>query len=905
MNRTLFLIDSSALVYRSFYAFVRNPLINSKGQDTSTVYGYGAQVLRVIQDEQPAYFAIVKDLKAPTFRHKLYKEYKANRKPMPEELVQQLPVVDEFIKATGLPVLSLEGYEADDIMATLALQAEHAGLQVNIVTKDKDMMQIVNENIRLFEPGKRNQPAVVTDALGVEAKFGVPPEKITDLLSLMGDAADNIPGVTKVGVKTAAELLNKYDTLENIYEHVDEITKKALKKNLVNDKEKAFFSKKLVSLECAVPLEANLEDLKLESLNISGVTEFLKEWELFSLLEYVKEKPVETVAQTKNFENDMCHYRVPASDADKNELASELSRAPVIALDTETSGLDKFSADLVGVCISTAPRSGWYLPVGHDEGPNMSLEDVKKIMEPVLAAEKSFVFHNAKFDQAILERYGLCPSLSKSRFIDTMVAAYLLNPGARGLSLDALALEHGNYEMVSITSLIGPKGKSQKTFNQVPVSEASTYSAEDADITFRLWMIFEKMLKDRGLLGLFFEMEMPLVSILHKMEKGGIKVDEGELAALSSVVTEELEVLQATIFGLADEEFNVDSTQQLSKILFEKLGLPAKKKTKTGFSTDTSVLQKLKGKHEIIDYLISYRELAKLKNTYIDVLPALAHPRTGRVHTSYSQTVTATGRLSSNSPNLQNIPIRTDHGKKIRACFIARSSDYVLLAADYSQVELRILAHLSGDPALCEAFSKAMDIHTRTASALFDTKEEDVTSDMRRSAKVVNFGVIYGMGARRLAGELKITQKQASEFIENYFARYTKVKDFMRGTIDKARQAGYVETITGRRRYLPELSSSNRMVKENAERMAANTPIQGSAADLIKKAMIDVARQLYASGLDCEMLLQVHDELVFEVAKSSLDRARILICNTMEKAMDFSVPLVVDAGHGRTWLEAH
>ncbi|MFC1584809.1 DNA polymerase I [Fibrobacterota bacterium] len=903
--KSLFLIDSSALAYRSYYAFIKNPLINSQGRQTSVIYGFASQILRLIQEEHPSHLAIVRDLKKPTFRHKLFDQYKANRKPMPDEMKEQLPCIEEFIEATGIAELSREGFEADDILGTLAQTAEKAGLKVYLVTRDKDLMQVVTDSICLYEPGARDQPATCRGPKEVESKFGVGPEKMVDLLSLVGDSSDNVPGVRKVGPKTAADLLQTYGSLENIYEHVDLISRKALRENLKKDRDQAFLSRQLIQLDCKVGLEKTIDDLIYRPIDREKTSAFLKKWELTSLLTYLPEKSA-AKPEAPAVQDRKSDYRLLEAGPSTDDFISELQKAPVLAMDTETTGLDKLTADLVGICVSSSAGTGWYAPVGHHQGTNISLSEMKRIFKSIFShSGKKLIFHNAKFDQALLERNGLMPDVPPHHAADTMIAAHLLNPGARGLSLDALALKHFGHRMISIESLIGKKGKDQKSFAEVPVAQAITYGAEDADITLRLWNALEPELKKRGQLELFTDLEMRLLPVLHKMELKGVSLNADSLERLSQSMAGEIRDLEQNIYSHAGEEFNIESTRQLGGILFEKLGLKKGKKTKTGYSTDAAVLAGLKGSHPIIADLLDFRELIKLKNTYVDVLPGLINARTNLVHTSYSQTITATGRLSSLNPNLQNIPIRSDHGKKIRECFISRSDKYLLLAADYSQIELRILAHLSADPGLVEAYQKGLDIHTQTASALYHVPEHQVTPDQRRNAKVVNFGVIYGMGPLRLSRELSISREEASQFIENYFKRYAGVREFIKNTLDTARKQGYVETVSGRRRYLPELASDNRMARENAERMAVNTPVQGSAADLIKKAMIDIDWNLETAGMDCDMLLQVHDELVFEVVKADVERASSLIRNTMENALRFSVPLVVDIDAGSTWLEAH
>jgi DNA polymerase-1 len=956
---SLYLIDVSALAYRSFYAFITNPLKNSKGQETSAIYGFASHTLRLIKECNPSHIAFVKDLPKKTFRHEMYSEYKAHRKPMPEGLVSQLPIIDAFVGKSGLRTVALAGYEADDVMATLAMQAKAKGMKVYIVTRDKDMMQLVDDQIFLFELGKNNQGSDIMGAKEVKAKMGVPPEKIVDYLSLIGDASDNVPGVAKIGPKTAVDLLETYGTLEGVYKNVDNITKKGLRENLKNDRDNAFLSQKLVTLHASLELPLGLDDLRYPGVDAAALTAFLEEWELRSLLKMVpgttgatrpgagikvsapakvlqaiaaEEIGVEpsgidgddlpdaegttgapAPAQAPIQPEEELLYELIDTQAKLEAMAKKLAASPLLAVDTETTDLDNKVAKLVGVCLSIEACAGYYIPVGHIEGPNLPLPDVIAALKPVLDdPAKRLLFHNAKYDLPILERHGLLPAgLEKpGKLVDTMVAAYLANPGERHLSLDDLSQRHFGHVMIPIEDLIGKaargaSAKPQKSFAEVPVAEACRYGAEDADITYRLWQVYEPDLAEKGLIDLYFNVEMALLIVLLEMEGKGIVLDVEALKAMSLQLTSEITRLETEIHGLAGGEFNIGSPIQLQEVLFEKLRLKPGKKTKTGYSTDADVLQRLEGDHEIISKLLDYRESTKLQNTYVEALPLMVHPLTGRIHTSYSQVIAATGRLSSINPNLQNIPIRTELGKVIRKCFTASSPDKVLLCADYSQIELRLLAHLSGDPALREAYRKNIDIHTRTAAALYRVDEDKVTSEMRRSAKVVNFGVLYGMGATRLAAQLRIPRSEASSFIDNYFSTYAMVESYIRSTVDMGRKLGYVETLTKRRRYLPDLLSDNRQFKENAERIAANTPIQGSAADLIKIAMINIHRKLKASSLKCDMLLQVHDELVFEVPKPEVEEVSRLVKKEMEGAMQLEVPLVVEIGTGHNWLEAH
>ncbi len=979
MQETLYLIDSSAVAFRSFYAFINRPLVNSKGRETSVIFGFASHILRLINECHPTHIAIVQDLPKKTFRHHMYQEYKAHRKPIPENLITQLPDVNEFVELSGLHCISKEGFEADDVIGTLALQGKRAGMKVFIVSRDKDLMQLVDDDILMFDLGSAGEASTTMGVAEVKEKMGVPPKQIVDLLALIGDASDNVPGVAKIGPKTAADLLATYGNLENTYKNAESISKKGLRENLLKDKEMAFLSQKLVTLDCDIVLPVGLENFRYQGLDLKAINTFVENLELHSLRKFIpKENTVTstgsvsagvssvnvvaavsgggrstsrgsavagnpsllddsmigTVPSTSSMSSvsgkgdsvvtesvevtevteaaakanrSHLHYQLAYGEEALDKLFQELRKADIIALDTETTGLDTNTAGLVGICLSTQSHTGWYIPIGHHAGPNLSLEEARKFLSPIFHdANKKFIFHNAKYDIPILERHDFLPSclFLGGNLIDTMVATYVCNPGTRRLSLDDLAMDHFQHAMIPIEVLIG-KGKNQKSFAEVPVDKACEYGAEDADITFRLWEIFSKELTEKNLSQLFFTMEMTLLPVLLRMEGRGITLDVNVLKTLSEQLKLEIARLENEIFTLAGQIFNVSSPLQLQEILFAKLGLKTGKKTKTGYSTDADVLGKLEGKHPIISLLLDHRECTKLRSTYVEALPEIADPVTHKIHTHYSQVIAATGRLSSINPNLQNIPIRTETGRKIRGCFVPSSPDHVLLCADYSQIELRLLAHLSGDPALCEAYQKGLDIHSRTASILYKIPEDQVTSDMRRNAKVVNFGVLYGMGPQRLSAQLKIPRAEAQQFIANYFSTYASVDRYIQDTIESGRRLGYVETLAGRKRFLPDLMSDNRMLKENAERIAANTPIQGSAADLIKIAMISIDKKIAAKGWDCAMLLQVHDELVFEVHTRDVAAASEFIREEMINAMQLRVPLTVEIGTGLTWLSAH
>ncbi len=930
---SLYLIDVSAVAYRSFFAFIKTPLRVKTGphagQETSALFGFAQHTLRLLAERKPDYIAFVKDLKGPTIRHELDANYKAHRAPMPDGLQSQLPMIDAFVEKSGLRTVSLPGYEADDVMATLATQACARGWDTYIVTRDKDMMQLVNDCIYLFELGKQNEPSQVVDAVRVKEKWGVAPDRIRDLLSIMGDSSDNVPGVAGIGPKGAIELLETYGDLEGILRNKGSIAKKGLREKITAHEADARLSMELVTLHCDLTLPVSLDDLACPGVNEDALKEILLEYELKSLIKLIPaangcgpgtpgvedadarregapEYDTEPGAPTgSSGQATRGTYTLVNTVEGLKEMVAKLSAFTTWGVDTETTGLDNRTAGLVGLCLSGEEGTGHYVAIGHTEGPNMALEAVQHALLPLFQdPTRVLVFHNARYDLTILRRHGLLPANweAPGKIVDTMIAAFLCNAGSREISLDSLALKHFGHAMIPIETLIG-KGRNQKSFADAAQDEACVYGAEDADFTLRLWRSLEKELEEKGQGGIFSTMEMPLLPVLIGMEDRGILVDKERLHDLSGAMKHEVDRLEGEIHTHAGRVFNVASPVQLQQVLFVDLGLQTGKKTKTGFSTDAAVLERLEGDHPIVGSVLEYREVSKLRSTYAETLPGLIRPDTGRVHTTYSQVIAATGRLSSVNPNLQNIPIRTELGRTIRGCFVAAPGK-VFLCADYSQIELRMLAHLSGDPALREAYRQNLDIHARTAAALYGVPEDAVTPDMRRAAKVVNFGVLYGMGAHRLAGQLKIPYAEAKRFIDNYFATYERVGAYITETVTEGRARGYVETISGRRRYIPELMSDNRVLRENGERIAANTPIQGSAADLIKIAMIRLHEKLRDGSLPCAMLLQVHDELVFEVDEGAVAEASALVKQEMEHAMELSVPLIAEVGVGKTWVEA-
>lgn len=915
-EKRLFLLDSYALAFRMFYAYYKSPLINSAGLNVSMVHGYWGAVLRILDTHKPTHFAIVRDVSAPTFRHELYPEYKANRGPMPEEMVVQMPLLQETLLASGVTLLSEPGYEADDVMASVAVAAEKAGFdQIFIVTKDKDMSQIVNEKIHLFHLEKGAE-GIDFGPEQVLEKYGVPPSKIRDYLALMGDSSDNIPGVPKIGPKTAAQLLNEFDNIDNLYLNLDKISKKGLLENLRENKEKAFLSRELVTLQSTRGFSGTLEQLEYTGLNTDALTDVFKKNEINSLLRLLKPISDRSTQKTLHTEMDFSkedepEYILVDSNEKWESMKLDFESKKVIAVDTETDSLSSMTAGLVGLCLSCDEARGYYIPLAHTDELGLELNNFNKELvsdwfttlwnDPQI----EWVFHNAKFDLHILKRsFGIN---LKARISDSLIAAWMLSPGDLGLGLDEQVRRHLHHEMIPIENLIG-RGKNQITFNRVPVSNAYTYGAEDAVYTLRLWNTLLPKLKERDYEKFFLELEMPCLKVLFEMEEKGVSIDSEELKKQSAEIELRIIELEKEIYGMAEGvEFNIGSPKQLAEVLFDHLELPVIKKTQTGRSTDSVVLEELSvvAPHPIVFAIMEYREIKKLQSTYLSVLPELVNPETKRIHTSFIQWGTATGRLSSREPNLQNIPIRTEAGKKIRAAFVPQKKDDLILSVDYSQIELRMLAHLSGDEKLIAAYNHGADIHTQTAAAIFNVPLSEVTQDHRRDAKIVNFGVLYGMTAFRLARDLKISRTRAKEFIDDCFSLYQGVQQFIDKTVAFAHENGYVETLTGRRRYIPGIDSHDRTECQMAERMAVNTPVQGSAADLIKMAMIRIANRIEKEKLPLKMILQVHDELVFECPKSEVESLSLMVKEEMESAMSLSVPLIASVGYGSNWLRAH
>lgn len=907
-RKRLFLIDGSALFYRSYFAFIRNPLINSKGENTSAAFGVALYLMKIIYDEKPDFLAVVFDTKEPTFRHKMYEPYKATREKMPEEMSAQYPRVVEMVQAFDAPVLEKPGYEADDIIATLAKRAESQGIETYMATSDKDMMQMLSPLIKMYSmrPGYGKDAAEIIDAEHLQEKFGLRPDQIVDYLALMGDKSDNVPGIPKVGEKTAQLLLQEYGSIEGIYANLDKITKKVIHNNLAENRDLADLSRKLVTLETNVPLDVAWSALQLTPVNPEVVVPLLEDLEFRSLIPRIRESGA--ASSRGAFDAGKQKYQLINTPEGLQKLAEQLQKLDFFVFDTETTGLETFNADVIGMSFSWKKKEACYVAL-NDSSKGLSAEMVIYTLKPIFenpGIKKGG--QNIKFDALMLSRHGI--ELQGIAF-DTMVAGYLISPGARQNNLDALAEKYLNYKMIPIEALIGAKGKKQKTMADVPVEKVSTYACEDADITFQLKLILEKLLRETETEELFNTVEMPLVQVLLHIEKSGVSLDVEFLKQMSIQLGESAEQLKKEVYELAGEEFNLNSPQQLGVILFDKLeihkdiGRRKPKRTPTGqYSTSESVLLKYSA-HPVVNKILDYRKLVKLKSTYVDALPQLISPRTHRLHASFNQTIAATGRLSSSDPNLQNIPIRGELGREIRKAFIPANPESYILSADYSQVELRVMAHISGDEGLKEAFARGEDIHSSTAAAIFDIPISEVTPDQRRKAKEVNFGIIYGISRFGLADRLGISADEAESIIQHYFVRFPKVNQYMIDTIAFARENKYVTTILNRRRYLPEIANKNMNIRQNAERAAINTTIQGSAADLIKLAMINIYREIIERKLQSKMILQVHDELVFEAPEKEVERLKKLVKEHMEDAMKLSVALKVDVGVGKNWLEAH
>lgn len=946
-QKRLFLLDAYALIFRGYYAFIKNPRINSKGMDTSAIMGFMNSLMDVIKREKPDHLAVAFDKGGSDIRNEMFPEYKANRDATPEAIKIAVPYIQEILKAMHIPIMEKAGFEADDLIGTLAKQAEKEGFQVFMVTPDKDFAQLVSENIFMYRPARMGNGIEIWGIPEVQAKFEVEhPLQVIDFLGMMGDAVDNIPGLPGVGEKTAKKFLAEYGSMEKLLESTHELKGK-MKENIEVNKEKGILSKKLATILLDCPVTFNERDFELSKPDVEKTEAIFQELEFRRMQEQFDKlfgdgkeydeievddngnniipKKISTKktnedqmdlfgfsddsAETSShnsfyatLENTEHFYQIIQGDLALKLLLQNLQNQTSVCFDTETTGLDALNAELVGIAFSYEKGKGFYVPFPENQDEAMALMEKLKPFFENEAIEK--IGQNLKYDLKILSNYNITV---KGKLFDTMIAHYLINPDMRH-NMDILSETYLKYSPKSIEELIGKKGKNQKSMGDVPLEEVKEYAVEDADITFQLKEHFQPILEKVGTKKLFDEIEIPLVPVLAAMEKEGIRLDVDFLKSMSVDMQKEIDAFEQQIYETAGEKFNLASPKQLGDILFDKLkiGGTKQKKTKTGqYATGEEVLSYLANEHQIVKDILEWRQMVKLQSTYIDALPNQVDKKTGRVHTDYMQTVAATGRLSSNNPNLQNIPIRTERGRLIRKAFIARDENYTLVSADYSQIELRIIAALSGEENMIKAFQNNEDIHKSTASKVFNVPLEEVTKEQRSNAKTVNFGIIYGVSAFGLSNQTNLSRKESADLIDAYYKTYPKLKAYMTEQVDFARENGYVQTILGRRRYLKDINSANAMVRGGAERNAVNAPIQGSAADIIKIAMINIHKKLVEENWQSKMLLQVHDELVFDVHNSELEKIQPMIKHEMENAFIMNVPLTVDLGLGKNWLEAH
>ena len=928
-QKRLFLLDAYALIFRGYYAFIKNPRINSKGLNTSAIMGFMNSLLEVIRKEKPNYLAVCFDKGGSQERFSIFPEYKANRDETPEAIRIAIPYIHKILDAMQIPIIEKEGYEADDIIGTLAKQAEQEGYTTFMVTPDKDYGQLVSENIFMYKPARGGKDTEIWGVEEVKQNFGVnSPEQVIDLLGMMGDAVDNIPGFPGVGEKTAQKLIQEFGSIENLLQNTDKLKGK-LRENIENNAEKGLLSKRLARIILDVPVTFHKENFALSSPKMEEIIPIFEELEFRTMLGTLQKafQQVNTsnteynlfnisensqniqlslfdnpeTSQYKTIKDIEHSYYLIENKEDSYKLVSELLLQKEVCFDTETTSLNELEAELVGMAFSWEKHKGYY--VLFPESKELT-QEILEIFRPFFENSSiTKIGQNLKYDIKVLAKYNI---QVLGNLFDTMIAHYLLNPDAKH-NMDILSENYLHYSPISIETLIGKKGKGQLSMRQVPPQEQKEYAVEDTDVTLQLKNIFEQQLQKYNAEKLFSQIESPLVQVLADMELEGIRIDVPFLKSLSNDIEKDIFSLQQAVYEQAGETFNLSSPKQLGDILFEKLKLISKpKKTKTGqYATSEEILSELAPKHKIVANVLEYRQLQKLQSTYIDALPKEVNSTTGRVHTTYMQAVTATGRLSSNNPNLQNIPIRTERGQQIRKAFVPRNEDYTLLSADYSQIELRVIAALSGEKNMIEAFLQNQDIHRSTAAKVFNVDIQSVTREQRSHAKTVNFGIIYGVSAFGLSNQTELSRSESKELIDTYYQTYPQLKVFIDKQIHFARENGYVETILGRRRYLPDINSRNQVVRGAAERNAVNAPIQGSAADIIKIAMINIYNLLKDNKLKTKMLLQVHDELIFDVPKNELDFVKPLIKKTMEEAYQFAVPLVVDLGIGKNWLEAH
>lgn len=920
-TKTIFLLDAYALAYRSYYAFIKNPRINSKGENTSAVFGFTNTLLEIISKQSPDALGVVFDPHGPTFRHKIYPEYKANREAMPEDMRKSIPYIKQIIEAMNIPVVEVSGFEADDVIGTLANRFAEKDFQVFMMTPDKDYAQLVKENIFVYKPSRSGNQPEIWDKQKVLEKFKVTPNKIIDLLGLMGDSSDNIPGCPGVGPKGAELLINKFKNIDGIYENIEQLKGKQ-KENLIEFKKQVLLSKELATIDTNVPFELNVSNFELKKPNEQKLNDLFEQLEFKNLINRVLKRTEKTKPLAKKtlpiqgslfdspqqitevseellqkFDENSSDYLLISNINEAEKLLQKLLQEKTVCFDTETTSLEIHKAKLLGIAFSFGENKAYYVNTNQDT-------KIIDVFKPFFENENIVkVGQNIKYDILVLKNYGIqvCGT-----YFDTLIAHYLIQPELRH-NLDALAKHYFNYQTITTEELIGKKGKNQLNMSQVPIELLKNYACEDADITYRLATPLKKELEKYELSKVFESIEIPLINVLANMEYEGVKIDALYLNDYAKELKLEIYELEKEIYEIAKMEFNISSPKQLGEVLFEHLKIVEKpKKTKTKqYSTSEDVLSKIADKHPIIHLILEYRSVKKLLSTYVEALPLLINSKTGKIHTSYNQAVTSTGRLSSNNPNLQNIPIRDKRGQRMRKAFVPSDENHILLAADYSQIELRIMAHFSQDVGMIEAFRNEEDIHTATAARIFKTEIKNVNSEMRRKAKAANFGIIYGISSFGLAQNLNISRTEAKKIIDSYFDSYPEVKKFMSKSVELVREKGYAETFFGRRRYLNTITSENAILRSAAERNAINAPIQGTAADIIKIAMINIQKQLEKQNLKSKMILQVHDELVFDVQKSELEKVKNLVKSEMENAAKLNVPLTVDMGTGANWLEAH
>src|SRR6056297_166422 len=923
MSKNLYLLDAYALIYRSYYAFIKNPRFNSKGLNTSAIYGFTNTLIDLIAKENPSHVAVVFDPPGPTFRHDMYKEYKAQREAMPEDIRKSIPYIKNIIEGFQIPILQVDGYEADDVIGSLAKQAENEGFITYMMTPDKDYGQLISDHIMMYKPGRAGGDMEIIDKTKICEKFKIDrPEQIIDIMGLMGDSSDNIPGAPGIGEKTAVKLIEKYRSIENIYKNIDELKGKQ-KEKLLDNKDQVMLSKELVTIKLDVPVKIDVKKLVLDDPDEALLTKLFEELEFRSTARRLFQKEIITTQagsvmqgslfgendtdkqasqETKNISNTDHEYILIDDEKKRNKLIDQLKKLKEFCFDTETTELNPHNAEIVGFSISWEVHKAYYIHIPKEQKEAQKIVDAFKDVFENKDIRK--IGQNIKYDILVLKNYGI---KVQGEIFDSMIAHYLLQPDLRH-NLNYLAEQYPGYRPVEIEELIGKKGANQGSMRNVPLDQLKDYAAEDADLTFQLKELCEKELHKTGLADLSETIEMPLIPVLAEMESEGVKINTNALNDYAKELNKELIKIKEKIIDQAGISFNISSPKQLGEILFDKLKLdPNAKKTKSKqYSTSEETLVKLADKHPIVNDVLEFRSLKKLLSTYIEALPKLINKKTGKIHTSFNQAIAATGRLSSNNPNLQNIPIREERGREIRKAFIPSDKDHILLAADYSQIELRIMAHMSGDKKLIEAFRNNEDIHSSTAAQIFHlNKPEDVTQEQRRKAKTANFGIIYGISAFGLSQRLNIPRKEAKEIIDAYFNNFSRVKEYMDQRIEAAREKGYVETIWGRKRFLENINSRNATLRGMAERNAINAPIQGSAADLIKVAMLQIDRELIKKKYQSKLILQVHDELIFDVYRPELKKLTQLVSDKMENAHKLDVPLTVETGTGENWLEAH